>query len=51
VKARARSAGVAGFPHGRATIGMEGLDRRGMKVGKIFSDDGCSFELTEGLET
>jgi hypothetical protein len=50
-KARARSAGVAGFLHGRATIGMERLDRRGMKVGKIFSDDGCSFELTEGLKT
>jgi hypothetical protein len=45
-----RSAGVAGLPHDRATIGMEGLDRRCMKVEKIFSDDGCSFELTEGLE-
>jgi hypothetical protein len=25
-KARVRSAGVAGLPHGSATIGMEGLD-------------------------
>jgi hypothetical protein len=46
-KARVRSAGVAGLPHGSATIGMEGLDRRGMKVGKIFFEEGCSSELRE----
>jgi hypothetical protein len=50
-KARARSAGVAGFPHGRATISKEGLGRRGMKVGKIFFEEGCSSELTDGLES
>jgi hypothetical protein len=47
VKARARSAGVAGFPHGRATISKEGLGRRGMKVRKIFFEEGCSSELRE----
>jgi hypothetical protein len=33
------------------TIDKEGLDRRGTKVGEIFFEEGCSFELTEGLET
>jgi hypothetical protein len=51
VKARARSAGVVALPHGKVTISMEGRARRGIKVGKIFSDDGHSFELIEGLET
>jgi hypothetical protein len=46
-KARARSAGVVGLPHGRAAIGMEGLDWRGMKVRKIFFEEGCSSELRE----
>jgi hypothetical protein len=50
-KARARSAGVVGLPHGSATIGMEGLGWRGMKVGKIFFEEGCSSELTKGLES
>jgi hypothetical protein len=46
-KARARSARVAGFLHGRATISNEGLGQRGMKVGKIFFKEGCSSELRE----
>jgi hypothetical protein len=46
-KARARSGGVAGFPRGRATTSKEGLGRRGMKVGKIFFEEGCSSELRE----
>jgi hypothetical protein len=40
-KARARSAGVAGLPHGSTTIGMEGLDRRGMKTGRSFLRKGA----------
>jgi hypothetical protein len=31
------------------TIGKEGLDQKGMKVGKIF-DEGCSLEWTGDLE-
>jgi hypothetical protein len=46
-KARARSAGVVGLPHGSVTIVLEGLDRRGMNVGKIFFEEGCSSELRE----
>jgi hypothetical protein len=51
VKARARSARVVGLPHGSATIGKEWLGWRGMKVGKIFFEEGCSSELTKGLES
>jgi hypothetical protein len=46
-KARVRSTGVAGLPHDSATIIMEGLDRRGMNIGKIFFEEGCSSELRE----
>jgi hypothetical protein len=46
-KARARSAGVEGLPHGSTTIDMEGLDRRGLKVRKTFFKEGCSSELRE----
>jgi hypothetical protein len=28
----------------------EGLDWKGLKVWKIFSDEGCSLELTEDFE-
>jgi hypothetical protein len=35
------------FPRNRATISKEGLDRRGMKVGKIFFEEGFSSDLRE----
>jgi hypothetical protein len=36
-----------GFSRGRATINKEGLGRRGIKVEKIFFEEGCSSELRE----
>jgi hypothetical protein len=39
--------GVAESSWWWTTIGKEWLDRLSMKVGKIFSDEGCSLELTD----
>jgi hypothetical protein len=44
------NARAAQFLQRQKTTVKEGLDWKGMKVWKIFSDEGCSLELMDDLE-